>query len=559
MCSYKTTLEFGKEWKCPLEALPRSELCYWHVIKEGKEPTQKILEELKEKEIFGVYLDGAKLQEANLREAKLQEAGLMGAELQKANLMGANLHKAYLWGAKLQKANLMGAKLQEATLREAELQEAGLRGAELQKANLREANLQKADLWMVNLQKANLWDANLQEADLWMANLQEATLIRANFHKANLWDANLQEADLWMANLQEANLREANLHKADLREANLRNANLKGASLQGTRLYGVRFDSETALEDSKLFDANLFRSYFDEAKSFRHAELFRTETGKEINEIIGDALGEKTKVSKKKSLFSLYLKLSVLDLDKIKKAKPNVAAEILDKEGVAKYARDGTRIVFFDRSSGSLSKNPEIGRRREDDIVIIDGLSDLIVKDKKIQSEYLYDGSRADQFEASYEVYNNLYNFYIANGSRDQAGRVHYRREEVRRKLFREQGGFKWLRSWIFDFFVLRLLTGYGDKIGRPIGASAAIIAVFAVLFWLTDGIVKNVNDKIVSPGWLDYIYHSITTFTSLGYSNIQPNLAVGSLPQIFVATESVLGILLMALIIFVVTYQVSR
>jgi len=67
------------------------------------------------------------------------------------------------------------------------------------------------------------------------------------------------------------------------------------------------------------------------------------------------------------------------------------------------------------------------------------------------------------------------------------------------------------------------------------------------------------VNGTIVSPGWLDYLYHSITTFTSLGYSNIQPNLAVGPWPQILVAAESVLGILLMALIIFVVTYQVSR
>jgi hypothetical protein len=321
----------------------------------------------------------------------------------------------------------------------------------------------------------------------------------------------------------------------------------------------VRVDSETVFDGSLLIYANLFRSYFDEAKSFRNVILFNHETDREIHEIIGDALGEKTKVAKKKSRFSLYLKLSVLDLDKIKEAKPDVAAEILDKEGLAKYARDGRRIVFFDRSSRGLSRNPENRRRREDDIVIIDGLSDLIVKDKKIQSEYLYKRSRAEQFEASYEVYNNLYNFYIANGSRDQAGRVHYRREEVRRKLFREQGGFKWLRSWIFDFLVLRLLTGYGDKIGRPIGASATFIAVFAVLFWLTDGIVKTVNGETVSPGWLDYIYLSITTFTSLGYSNIQPNLAVGSLPQILVAAESVLGILLMALIIFVVTYQVSR
>jgi hypothetical protein len=236
-----------------------------------------------------------------------------------------------------------------------------------------------------------------------------------------------------------------------------------------------------------------------------------------------------------------------------------------------KYARDGTQIVFFDRSSGGLRKNPDNGRRREDDTVIIDGLSDVIFKDGMIQPEFIYDGSRADQFEASYEVYNNLYNFYVNNGRLDQAARVHYRRGEAHRKLSREKGGLNWLWSWFFEFLVLRLMAGYGDKIERPIGASATIIFLFAIFFWLTDGIVKTVNGTIVSPEWLDYLYHSITTFTSLGYSNIQPNLAVStcfnlatfkfciSLPQILVAAESVLGILLMALIIFVVTYQVSR
>jgi uncharacterized protein YjbI with pentapeptide repeats len=519
-CSFKTTLDSGEEWECPLDALLEKEHCYWHTKVEGKAPDSEAQKELREKKILGVYLIRAALHGANLR--------------------GANLQKACLWEADLQKANL-----QEADLREADLMR---------------ANLQKADLLWAELQQANLGDTNLQEVNLHEANLQEADLTGANLPGAFLVDANFRETDLWGANLQGANLWGVNLREADLRDSNLQKANLKSAHLQNTYLYSVRFDSETALVDSELFDANLFRSYFDETKSFRYVKLFRIEaTGKEINEIIGDALGKKTKVSKKKSRFSLHLKLSVLDLNKISEAAPDVAAEILNKEGLAKYARDGTRIVFFDRASGGLRKNLEDGRRRKDDLIIIDGLSDVIVKDGMIRSEYLYEGSRADQFEASYEVYNNLYNFYVNNGRLDQAAHVHYRRGEAHRKLLREKGGFYWLRSWIFDFFVLRLLTGYGDKIERPIGASATIIAVFAFLFWLTDAIVKNVNGKIVSSGWLDYIYHSITTFTSLGYSNIQPNLAVGPLPQIFVAAESVLGILLMALIIFVVTYQVSR
>ena len=161
-------------------------------------------------------------------------------------------------------------------------------------------------------------------------------------------------------------------------------------------------------------------------------------------------------------------------------------------------------------------------------------------------------------YEASYEVYNNLYYFYIQNGRLEEALDMHYRRHEVERKLLREQGWINRLKSWIF--FILKLLTGYGVDYFRPLIASAIIISIFAFLFWLTNGIVKNVNGKMVSPDFFDYIYHSIITFTSLGYSNIQPNLAVGHIPQqVLAAVESILGALMMALLIFTITYRVSR
>jgi uncharacterized protein YjbI with pentapeptide repeats len=295
---------------------------------------------------------------------------------------------------KLQNADLENAKLQNAYLWNAQLQNANLEWANLQNAYLENANLKNADLYFAELQNACLRVAKLNNACLENANLKNADLYFAKLQNAYLREAKLNNACLREANLNNACLREANLKNADLYFAKLQNVNLKGTSLQGTYLYGVRFDSETAFDNATLYDANLFRSYFDEAKSFRHAKLFRTETGKEINELIGDALHDET--------------TSVLDLDKIKKANPDVAAAILDNEGLVKYARDGTQIVFFDRPSGGLTKNPEKRRRREEDTVIIDGLSDLIHRGVEIQSEYLYGGSRADQFEASYEVYNNL-------------------------------------------------------------------------------------------------------------------------------------------------------
>jgi uncharacterized protein YjbI with pentapeptide repeats len=541
-CGYKTQV-LDEEWECPLDALTGERYCYWHKEEDGKEPTEEQLEELKEKVIVGVYL--------------------RVANLQKANLYGANLQKANLEFAKLQKTKLLAANLQEARLEQANLRGADIESADLQKADLSGANLQKTDLKFAKLQESILYAAKLQESDLVSANFQRADLRHANLQETNLDDVKLGETLLDTANFQKANLWDSNLREENLIRVNFHETQLSKANIRGANLYGARFNSKTDLDGSFLIGANLFHSYFDEAKSFRNATVFQNDGDREINEIAGDALGD--------------LKFILLDVGRIEKKAPDVATRRLCGLGYIRYDRAGKKIIFFDRSSECVIENPENGLCHNRSLVEVDELNRLILKDGKLQPEFLYDGSRADIYEASYEVYNNLYNFYIANGRLDQAAHAHYRRGEVHRKLRWTRGGLRNRARSIFDLVILNLFTGYGDRISRPIGVSGFIIGLFAALFWLSDGIVKNVNGTVmcvndtsndtvmyvnntqVAPDWIDYIYHSITTFTSLGYSNIQPNLAAGHLPQILVAFESGLGVLMMALIIFVVTYQVSR
>jgi len=422
-CKFKSG---AGRWECPLEALPGEEYCYWHKEEEGKEPDDAKLRELKENEIYKVFL----------RKAKLSRKELQNAFLQLANLQGAGL-----------------------------------------------------------------------------------------------WDANLQGANLLFANLQGADLSGAKLQGADFIGAKLQGADLGDADLEGANLFGVRVDAETRLDDAKLTYANLYHSYLDETKTLRNANFER-----EINEIVADSL-KKNK------------ELAVLDVEKIEEDNSEVVAKLLEK-GLVRYVCEGERIVFFDRE-----------RRRV--VRILENAKSKIFQRLRKRGDYglekyLYEGSVKGLYEASYEVYNNLYYFYIQNGRLEEALDMHYRRCEVRRKLLREQGWINCLRSWIYDFFILKLLTGYGVKISRPLIASAIIISIFAFLFWLTNGIVKNVNGT-VAPDFVDYIYHSVITFTSLGYSNIQPNLAVGHIPQVLAAVESILGALMMALLIFTITYRVSR
>jgi len=340
----------------------------------------------------------------------------------------------------------------------------------------------------VFLRKANLSEKELQNAFLQFAKLQGA----------NLWGAKLKGADLFGAKLKGADLFGAKLKGADLRSANL----------EGANLIGVRTDSGTRLDWANLTYANLYHSYLDETKTLRNAKF---ESEKEINEIVADFLKKENK------------DLAILDVEKIVKGNFKVVAKLLE-EGLVRYVcrfEIGKRIVFFDRKRRRVVKIPRNAENKifqrlrkrggnsegEENYVEISELNDLI--EREGLEKYLYEGSVKELYGASYEVYNNLYYFYIQNGRLEEALRMHYRRCEARRKLLRERGWINCLRSWIYDFFILKLLTGYGVKISRPLMASAIIISIFAFLFRLTHGIVKNVNGT-VAPDFFDYIYHSV-------------------------------------------------
>lgn len=101
-----------------------------------------------------VYLAGAHLAEAKLREADLSEAFLLEADLSGAILRGATLSEAALSGADLSEADLVAATLSEADLRGADLPEADLSGATLSGADLRGADLSEAQLARATLSGA---------------------------------------------------------------------------------------------------------------------------------------------------------------------------------------------------------------------------------------------------------------------------------------------------------------------------------------------------------------------------------------------------------------------
>jgi len=187
---------------------------------------------------YRAYLVNAKLWRANLEGAYLSEADLRGANLREVNLRDAILDRAKIGHALLVSSNASGANLVGADLRAADLsysvlENAHLSNAKLAGASLYAVNLRYAEMLRTDLSLADLRDTKLEQSVLSFANLQQADLSSAKLTQANLSEAQLKGTILLDADLKSADLEGAVLTGAVLRDANLQNATLSGADLRG--------------------------------------------------------------------------------------------------------------------------------------------------------------------------------------------------------------------------------------------------------------------------------------------------------------------------------------
>lgn len=201
-------------------------------------------------------IEGAPLNQINLRFARAYRAFLVNARLWRANLRGVYLSEADLRGA-----NMREVILEDAILDRAQLQRATLISSRGRAVNLVGADLRLADLSYGNFEGATLSNAKAGGAALYGVNLRGANMLRADLSRTDLRDtkmegatlafANLQEADLSSAKLSQANLTGAQLKSAILLDADLKNADLRGAFLGGSVL------REAALDGANLDGADL--------------------------------------------------------------------------------------------------------------------------------------------------------------------------------------------------------------------------------------------------------------------------------------------------------------
>jgi uncharacterized protein YjbI with pentapeptide repeats len=121
------------------------------------------------------------------------------------------------------------------------------------------------------------------------------------------------------------------------------------------------------------------------------------------------------------------------------------------------------------------------------------------------------------------------------------------------RFIFWRRVGFygRHLLAWLLDW-TAELSCGYGEKPLRTLVLAIGILLVFPLIYALEGGIASTV-DRMTA---LDYFNYSLAAFTTLGFSEFEATTARA---QTLTSLEALLGISILALLMFVLGNRISR
>jgi uncharacterized protein YjbI with pentapeptide repeats len=312
-------------------------------------------------------------------------------------------------------------------------------------------------------------------------------------------NANLFGADLAYADLHRANLEGARLQAANLTKAWLRHTNFRDADLSGSDLGGA-LARLAQFERADMSVTDLTGTDFDEA-SLRGTSLYK-------------ALLSGTKLSRRE------------------------LGDVILQEQPAELR------VFLHRHH----PRPD---PRTVEIVI-----------------------RTRQLEEARQVYAALKANFLETGNFEDASWAHIKERQMAKKThhpkrarhyyadelsdnralvsrgwwrFYLRHTLKWLLDWAAE-----LTCGYGEKPLRTVYWAGVVLVIFPFLFRWSNGVVSDAGPM----SWLDYFNYSFGAFTTFGFDRFQ---AITPLAQTLTSIEALLGISVLALLMFTLGNRISR
>ncbi|WP_254768361.1 pentapeptide repeat-containing protein [Salinilacihabitans rarus] len=162
-------------------------------------------------------------------------------------------------------------------------------------------------------------------------------------------------------------------------------------------------------------------------------------------------------------------------------------------------------------------------------------------------------------------TYRELQRIFDENALPDRSIEYYRREMDLRRRVAWKTGAYRRAIKLAGSHWLMR----YGTSPWRVVASSLVLILVCALLYPLTGGIREVGVDTAITYSLEDptqaslaallsvffrSLYFSIVTFATLGYGDIQP---IGTVARTIAGVESLLGSLLMALLVFVLTRSV--
>ncbi len=223
----------------------------------------------------------------------------------------------------------------------------------------------------------------------------------------------------------------------------------------------------------------------------------------------------------------------------------------------------GARLHYAVFDNARIDESTTLGRNVVYEEELLEGAEDgRIATFRRRRADR--DKDRLSRYEAAHWTYNELQRLAEENGLTEQSRNYYMKRKSVRRREaweFRSYPKAVAKEAW-------RWTTGYGSNPWRVIATSAVVILLCGLLYPLTSGVMEPTAEVTMvyklSPSnglylnaiyVLKSIYFSVVTFATLGYGDMQP---VHGWARALSATEALLGQLLMALLVFVLTRNVT-
>jgi uncharacterized protein YjbI with pentapeptide repeats len=179
---------------------------------------------------------------------------------------------------------------------------------------------------------------------------------------------------------------------------------------------------------------------------------------------------------------------------------------------------------------------------------IKDIILDTTIVDQKTTFGRILKSEKDASFHFASIEYKQIKEMYKNSSLHSEADKYHYKEMVAKRKINKITNPLRWLNYFFGD-----LLCKYGTSFIRVLLWSALLIFTCAILLNVNNSL--HYQNQPTDPSFLEALYFSIVTFTTLGYGDFH---AVG-LMRFVAAMEAFVGAALMSLFTVIVARNIIR